>query len=114
MNLSPIAESWISLSIAILFGVLGTLSMKLSHGFQNARPALFTAIFYTISFIALTFAMKYLDLSVVYAVWSGVGTILVATIGILHFNESISMRKGFFLLLIVIGVIGIHLNHGLS
>lgn len=114
MNLSLIADSWISLSIAIVFGVLGTISMKLSHGLQKLKPALFTALFYTISFIALTFAMKYLDLSVVYAVWSGVGTLLVASIGILYFNESISIKKVIFLLLIVIGVIGIHLNNGLS
>lgn len=114
MTLSLVAESWISLSIAILFGVLGTIFMKLSQGLQKFKPACFTAVFYTISFIALTFAMKYLDLSVVYAVWSGVGTLLVAAIGILHFNESISVKKVFFLLLIIIGVIGIHLNNGLS
>lgn len=114
MNTSLIADSWILLSIAIIFGVLGTIFMKLSHGLRYPKPAFYTAIFYTISFIALTFAMKYIELSVVYAVWSGVGTILVATIGILYFKESVSLKKIFFLLLIVIGVIGIHLNHGLT
>lgn len=114
MKFSLMIDSWISLGIAIVFGVLGTISMKLSHGLQKFRPALCVAIFYTISFIALTFAMNYIELSVVYAVWSGVGTLLVAAVGILHFNESLSVKKIIFLLLIVIGVIGIHLSDGLS
>ena len=108
-----ILNSWISLGIAIIFGVLGTISMKLSHGLQRPKPVFYLALFYTISFIALTFAMKYLELSVVYAVWSGVGTILVAAIGIFYFNEKVSLRKIIFLALIVFGVIGMHLSDGL-
>lgn len=100
--------SWIALAIAILFGVCGTFSMKLSHGLQKLRPTIYVAIFYIISFIALTFAMKHIDLSVVYAVWSGIGTFLIAMIGIFYFNESASFKKILFLLLIIIGVIGIH------
>jgi small multidrug resistance pump len=107
-------DSWFSLSVAILFGVLGTIFMKKSHGLQYLKPAILMAIFYVISFVGLTFAMKYIELSVVYAVWSGVGTILVATVGILHFNESLSFKKVIFLLLIVVGVIGIHFNHGFT
>jgi small multidrug resistance pump len=114
MKMSLITDSWISLGIAIIFGVLGTMSMKLSHGLQYRKPIICLIFFYTISFIALTFAMKYIQLSVVYAVWSGVGMVLVATIGIIHFHESISIRKIVFLTLIIIGVIGIHLSDGLS
>lgn len=109
----PMLDSWISLGIAIVFGVLGTISLKLSHGIHKSRAAIFLAIFYFISFVALTFAMKHLDLSIVYAVWSGVGTILVAAVGIVYFHESVSAKKIFFLLLIVIGVIGIHLSDGI-
>lgn len=109
-----ILHSWLSLAVAIVFGVLGTISLKLSHGLHRSRAAMFLVVFYTISFIALTFAMKHLDLSVVYAVWSGVGTILVATIGILYFEESVSVKKIVFLLLIVLGVLGIHLSDGFN
>lgn len=110
MDLTLILNSWVSLAIAILFGVMGTISMKLSYGLKHKKPVLYVIFFYTISFIALTFAIKHLDLSVVYAVWSGVGTVLVALIGIFYFNESASIRKLFFLMLIVIGVIGIHFS----
>ena len=114
MTFSTMTNSWISLLIAILFGVMGTISMKLSHGLKYKKPIIYLAIFYLISFVALTFAMKHIELSVVYAVWSGVGTVLVASIGIIYFNESISIQKVIFLMLIVIGVIGIHLTDGLS
>lgn len=110
MNLALALECWLSLAVAIVFGVLGTISMKVSHGLEHIKPAVSLAIFYTISFIAMTFALKYLQLSVVYAIWSGVGTILVAMVGVLYFSESLSLRKVLFLLLIVLGVTGIHLG----
>ncbi len=114
MKISLLTDSWICLAIAIIFGVLGTISMKLSHGLQKLKPAIWLAIFYSISFVALTFAMKHIELSVVYAVWSGVGTVLVATIGIIHFHESISIKKIIFLALIILGVIGVHLSDGFT
>ncbi len=110
MNIDVITNSCVYLAIAIIFGVLGTISMKLSYGLKRLKPTIYLGVFYTISFSAMTLALKHLDLSVVYAVWSGVGTILVAAIGIIYFNESVSLRKIFFLLLIIIGVAGIHLG----
>jgi small multidrug resistance pump len=114
MNLSLLANSWFALVIAILFGVFGTISMKLSHGLQFRKPLYALTLFYTISFIALTFAIKTIPLSVVYAVWSGVGTMLVAAIGMLFFHESVSFRKIIFLSLIIVGVLGVHLGDSLT
>jgi small multidrug resistance pump len=107
MNMTLI-ESWVCLAIAILFSVFGTVSMKLSHGLRKLKPTLWLAIFYIIAFVAMTFALKYIELSTLYAVWSGVGTILVALAGVLYFNESVSLKKMIFLILIVIGIIGLH------
>lgn len=116
MTLAFAPNGWFSLSIAIIFGVLGTICMKLSlsHGVKKLKPALYLMFFYTISFIALTFAMQKIELSVVYAVWSGVGTILVAAIGIFYFNETLSARKIIFLTLIVVGVIGMHISDAVT
>ena len=110
MNMSLVFGGWVSLAFAILFGALGTIFLKLSGGFQRLKPVFYLIIFYTISFIALTFAIKYIELSVVYAVWSGVGTILVAAISAYYFHESFSLRKIIFLIFIILGVIGIHLS----
>lgn len=104
-------SSWGCLSVAILFGVLGTVCMKLSQGLKKWKPSICLFIFYAICLIALTLALQGIDLSIVYAVWSGVGTILVAIIGVLLFKESLSKTKIFFLGLLVLGVLGIHLTN---
>lgn len=109
-----VLDSWWYLIIAIPFGVLGTISMKLSHGFKKWKPSLCLAIFYIISFVALTLAIQGIDVSIVYAIWSGVGTILVAVIGALIFDEPMSTRKVFSIMLIVAGVLGIHLANALA
>jgi small multidrug resistance pump len=105
-----ILNSWLYLLIAIIFGALGTVSMKLSEGLKRLTPSLYLLFFYSISFTALTLALRGIDIGIVYAIWSGVGTIIVAVIGIVAFKESISMHKIISLCLIVIGVIGIHLT----
>jgi small multidrug resistance pump len=105
------SHSWIALITAIIFGVLGTISMKMSDGLQRLKPCLALIVFYMISFAALTVALQGIDISIVYAIWSGVGTIFVAIAGVLLFQESISAKKVISLLLVVIGVIGIHLTN---
>ncbi len=107
-------DSWWYLIVAIPFGVLGTISMKLSHGLKKWKPSLCLAIFYGISFVALTLAIQGMDVSIVYAIWSGIGTILVAMIGVMIFDERMSLRKIISIMLIVAGVLGIHLANALS
>jgi|SRR6185437_9153021 len=104
-------NNWCYLFIAILFGVLGTVSMKFSQGLKKWKPVVSLVIFYFICFIALTLAIRGIDMSIVYAIWSGVGTVLVAIIGVFIFKESVSLRKLISLLLVVMGVLGIHLNN---
>lgn len=105
-----VANSWLFLVVAIVFGALGTIFIKLSSGLQKLVPTIFLLLCYGISFITMTFAMREISLSIVYAIWSGVGTVLVAFVGIVFFHESASLQKVFFLLLIIVGVIGIHVN----
>jgi small multidrug resistance pump len=103
-------NSWLYLFVAIPLGVLGTVSLKLSNGLQNWKPTLCIFIFYTLSFVALTLAIRQIPVSIIYAIWSGVGTFLVSLIGIMIFKESISMQKVLSLVLIILGVVGIHLG----
>jgi small multidrug resistance pump len=78
--------SWILLSIAILFEVAGITSMKLSRGFAELLPSVGVLVFYVCSAAAVVLALKRLELSVAYAIWSGVGTALTALIGIAYFR----------------------------
>ncbi|MEH2090009.1 DMT family transporter [Nostoc sp.] len=100
--------SWIYLIIAILFEVSGTTCMKLSEGFTKIVPSVLIFVFYGLCFTFLTFALKRLEVSVAYSVWAGLGTILVALIGIIWFRESATFIKLVSISLIIIGVIGIN------
>ncbi|MEH2171685.1 DMT family transporter [Nostoc sp.] len=100
--------SWIYLIIAILFEVSGTTCMKLSEGFTKIVPSVLIFVFYGLCFTFLTFALKRLEVSVAYSVWAGLGTILVAFIGIIWFRESATFIKLVSISLIIIGVIGIN------
>ena len=101
---------WILLVVAIVLAVAGTTNMKLSEGFSKLIPSALVIFFYALSIIALTFAVNRLDVSVAYAVWSGMGTALVAMIGLWFFQESVTAIKVVALGLIVLGVVMLHLT----
>ena len=101
---------WIILGVAIMLEVSGTVSMKLSDGFSKLWPSIFIFIFYAASFVALTFAIKKIDISVAYAIWSGVGTALIALVGILYFKEAATMLKFASIFLIIAGVAGLRIG----
>lgn len=94
------------LMLAILLEVAGTTSMKLSHGFTELIPSIFIVIFYVFSFLFLTLSLKRLEVGFAYAVWAGLGTLLVALIGVFYFKETFTFIKGISLFLIITGVIG--------
>jgi len=99
---------WVLLIVAILLEVAGTTNMKLSEGFSKLAPSVGVIFFYALSIIALTFAVNRMDVSVAYAVWSGLGTALVAIIGLWFFQESITIIKVVALGLIIVGVVMLH------
>lgn len=105
-------NSWISLALAIFFEICGTTSLKISYGFSKTIPSIATVGFYIISFYQLSLALKQIEVGIAYAIWSGVGTALVAIIGIALFNESISILKICSIILIIAGVLGLHLGGG--
>jgi small multidrug resistance pump len=103
---------WIYLVLAILLEVCGTTCMKLSAGFTKTLPSILMFVLYGASFSVLTLALKRIDVSIAYAVWSGMGTALIATIGVLWFKEPLTALKLVSLALIIAGVIGLNLSGG--
>lgn len=97
--------------MAILFEVTGTTFMKLSEGFTKALPSILMVVFYALSLGLLTLALKKIDVSIAYAIWAGMGTLLIATIGILWFKEPVNALKIISLGLVIIGVIGLNLSN---
>ena len=102
-------NAWLLLAAAILLEVAGTSAMKLSEEFSKFWPSTLIFVFYSLSFTALTFALKRIDLGVAYAIWAGIGTALIALIGVALFEESFGVLKLVSIGLIVIGVAGLNL-----
>jgi small multidrug resistance pump len=106
--LPTFAQAWWLLAAAIVFEIAGTVCMRLSDGFTRMTPSLMIFVFYAFSFGLNTFVIRTLGLSVVYAVWSGVGTVATAAIGIWYFKEPATALKLASIGLVVIGVLGLH------
>jgi len=101
---------WILLFIGIIAELLGTTSMKMSDGFSNLYPSIFTFVFWAIGLSVFLFALKEFDLSFAFAIWAGLGIIGVSIIGILYFKEPYSIMKIISIFIIVIGVIMLNLS----
>ncbi len=101
---------WLLLAAAILFEISGTTCMKLSEGFTRPLPTVGIFVFYLASIGCLTLAVRVIDISVAYAIWSAVGIAVIATIGVLVFNEPVTPPRVFCLALIVTGVVGLQLG----
>ena len=93
----------ISLLVAILAEVVATTALKATQGFSRPLPSLLVVLGYGVAFYGLSLTLRSLPLGPVYAIWSGVGTALIAVVGILAFGESITAFKVFGLLMIVGG-----------
>ena len=108
MPILTVSQAWFVLGIAILMEVGGTTSMRLAEGFTRLAPSVMMVVFYALSFTLNTMVIRVLGLSVTYGVWSGVGTVLTAMIGIFYFKEPATAVKMVSIGLIVIGVMGLH------
>ena len=101
--------SWLLLALGIALEVAGTVCMKLADGFRDLRAATLMYVFYALSLTTLTFAFKRIDIGVGYAVWSGAGLALIATIGIVWFREPATTARLVFLTFILVGLLGLRL-----
>jgi small multidrug resistance pump len=102
---------WLLLAIGILTELGGSTCMKLSDGFSNIYASILTFVFWGISFTAFIFALKEFDLSFAYAIWAGMGILLVSMIGMVYFKEPVSSMKILSILVIVAGVIMLNLSN---
>lgn len=105
--------SWLLLIGAILLEVIGTTCMKLSQGLTRLVPVFLMFIFYLLSIALLSIVLKKIEVGIAYAVWSGVGTALIATIGIVFFREQVTLMKMGGILLIITGSVMLNLTGGM-
>ena len=101
---------WTYLLLAILFEVMGTLSIKQTTITGSYVWGIAVAVFYIISFTLIGFAIKKLDIGTAYAIWAGLGTALIVILGWLIFKESMTTMKVIGISFIIIGAIMLKLQ----
>lgn len=102
--------SWVILFFAIVFEVAGTLTLKFTEGMTRLWPTLLMFAFYLVSLFGLSVAVSKIPVGTAYAVWSGVGTLMVALLGVFWLKEEVTVLRSASMLLIVIGVAGLYLT----
>ena len=102
--------AWLILAVTIMLEVVGSTMMKLSNGFSVFWPSVGVFVCYSAALAGLTITLKYIELSIAYAIWAGAGTALIAIIGIVYFREPVSALKIVSLILVVAGVVGLQLS----
>jgi len=102
--------SWVILFFAIVFEVAGTLTLKFTEGMTRLWPTVLMFAFYLVSLFGLSVAVSKIPVGTAYAVWSGVGTLMVAVLGVFWLKEEMTVLRSASMLLIVIGVAGLYLT----
>ena len=95
----------ILLAIAICSEVFGTTMMKLSQGFSKPLPSLGFVVGFGVAFYCLSLALKSIPLGMAYAIWSGVGLVLTAIVGVAVFGEKVDFWGMASIVLILAGVV---------
>ncbi len=98
---------WIILFIAGLFEIAWAIGLKYTEGFSKLIPSIFTIISMIISMGLLAYAVKNIPVGTAYAVWTGIGAVGTAILGMILFNEPKEFVRIFFIFLIVMGIVGL-------
>ena len=101
--------AWVILTVAGLFEIGWAVGLKYTEGFTRLWPTLGTAASMIVSLGLLGLALRALPLGTAYAVWTGVGTIGTALLGIAQFSESADLVRLACIGLIVAGIVGLKL-----
>lgn len=98
---------WLILMLAGILEVTWAVAMKFSDGFTVVIPTIITIIGYIASAVFLSLALKELPLGTAYAMWTGFGIIGTTLLGIVLFQERMSVPQGICVLLIIVGIVGL-------
>lgn len=102
---------WLYIFIASIFEISWAVGLKYSQGLTQIKETIFTITTMLLSFYFLSLSVKYIPLGTAYAMWTGIGVLGTTIYGILFFEEPKDTIRIIFLLLIVIGIIGLRLTY---
>ena len=101
--------NWMYLGIAILSEVIATSALKASEGFTKPWPVLILAVGYASSFYFLSLTLRTIPVGIAYAIWSGVGVILISLLAWWMYGQSLDKAALIGIGLIVAGVVVLNL-----
>jgi small multidrug resistance pump len=96
---------WLYLSIAILAEVIATSSLKAAEGFTRLIPSLIVVFGYGTAFYFLSLTLRTMQVGTAYAIWSGVGTVIISIVAWLFYNQKLDAPSILGMALIISGVI---------
>ena len=99
--------AWIYLFIAGLFEIGWAVGLKYTDGFTRLWPSVVTIVTMILSFYFLSSAVKSIPIGTAYAIWTGIGAVGTAILGIILFDESKEFIRIIFIMLIVVGIVGL-------
>ena len=99
--------AWIYLFIAGLFEIGWAVGLKYTEGFTKLWPSVITIFGMILSFYFLSTAVKTIPIGTAYAIWTGIGAVGTAILGIILFGESKEFMRILFILLIIVGIVGL-------
>lgn len=100
---------YIYLTIAVLAETIGTTALQASQQFTRIVPSAIVVIGYAVSFYFMALTLKVMPVGIVYAIWSGLGILLIAAIGFVVFGQRLDWPAVAGLMLIILGIMVIHL-----
>lgn len=96
---------YLYLAIAIVAEVIATSALKASEGFSKPIPSLIVAVGFGVAFYFLSLVLKTIPMGVAYAIWSGLGIVLISIAGLMLFGQKLDTAAIIGILLIISGVI---------
>jgi quaternary ammonium compound-resistance protein SugE len=102
--------AWLLLFSAGVIEIIFALSLKYNEGFTKLLPSIVTAVSAVGSFGLLMLALKTLPLGTAYAVWTGMGAVGVAILGIILFKESVDWYRLVSIAFVITGIVGLKLT----
>lgn len=99
--------AWLLLTIAGLFEVCWALGLKYSQGFTNLRWSMFTLVTLAASMLLLAQSLRTLPIGTAYAIWTGIGAVGTAIVGMVLFNEPRTALRLVCIGLILAGIVGL-------
>lgn len=99
---------WLAITIAIIFEVMATTALKASNEFTRLLPSVLVIVGYLTAFYFMTLSMRVLPVGIMYAIWSGIGIVLISILGWVFYRQTLDIPAIIGMGLIIAGVVVIN------